>query len=269
VSVAGSGALALSALAMAAPAGASTLHPTAVVGASTSQFLAGYSLRGNGGDRFRDLRATITVPAETPSSALAGTVGDGIVQATSVNGGIGNGIAPVFDASGSTCNSNQWTLEYAADQPVGATMPILPSALSPLLDGGADVCLGGGAPSSEYVEIFYSTSSHFAHFQAGPSSTNQDVLADVPDGGYHNFYSGGWGTDTTTGTAAAALTTGSVVLVSNAQTTQYNGHKKNISQLNLEQWVGTETGGAPSVSNPVTLSPTGVSLLGTFAVNTP
>jgi hypothetical protein len=239
-----------------------------VVGDGTSQNLAGYSLRGNGGDRFRDLRGTINVPAET-SAVPAGTVGDGIVQATSVNGGIENGVAPVFNLPGSTCHTDQWTLAYALDVTEGAAMPIPPGSLTPILDGGSNVCLGGGLPSSEFVELFYNSKSHFEHIQAGPSAANQDVLVDLPDGGYHNFFSGGFGTDTTNGAAAATLTTGSVVQVTGASTTQYNGRKRNISSLNLEEWIGTLTGGAPSVANPITLQPSAVSAAGSFTVNTP
>jgi hypothetical protein len=243
-------------------------QPLSVVGDGTSQNLAGYSLRGNGGDRFRDLRATITVPAET-SAVPAGTVGDGVVQATSVNGGIENGVAPVFDLAGSTCNANQWTLAYALDVTEGAAMPIPPGSLTPILDGGSNVCLGGGLTSTEFVELFYNSKSHFEHIQAGPTSSNQDVLVDLPDGGYHNFFSGGFGTDTTNGTAAAQLTNGSVVQVTGASVTQYNGHRRTIASLNLEEWIGTVTGGAPSVANPITLQPSAVSAAGTFTVTAP
>src|SRR5580692_8094192 len=61
------------------------------IGSTTSQNLAGYSLNGNGGDRFRDIRAEVTVPSE--SGAVPGqAVVTGITQAASVNGGTENGL---------------------------------------------------------------------------------------------------------------------------------------------------------------------------------
>lgn len=251
------GALAASALAASA-AGA------AVVSTHTSQNLAGYSLQGNGGDRFRDLRQVVTIPAFT-SAVAPQTVVDGMTQAASVNGGVENGMGFVLDASAGVCNSDQATLEYAADVVVGSPMPIPPADLSVLLDGGAPVCLNPG--QSWYNEIYYNASSHFVHFQAGPSSGDQDTLADVPDGGYHNFFSGGFGIDTTSGTGASELTTGSAGSFGTVAVTQYNGVKHSLSSLNSGKWVGTVSGGAPSVANPVTLTP---SALGSgFGVTAP
>jgi hypothetical protein len=236
----------------------------AVVATHTSKFLAGYSLQGNGGDRFRDLRMTVTVPSETSAVAPQSVV-DGLTQATSVNGGTENGIGFVFDASAAVCLPGQWTLEYAADISVGSPMPIPPGSLAPLLDGGSPVCLNAG--QSWYIEVFYNTKSHFAHFLAGPSGSNSDTLADVPDGGYHNFYSGGFGIDTTDGTQAANLTLGPAGAFGNVSVTQYNGHRRLADTLNTGQWTGTVSGGAPSVANPVTLTP---SALGSgFTVSAP
>lgn len=237
---------------------------TSIIGDSTSQNLAGYSLNGNGGDRFRDIRAQVTVPAE--SGAVPGqAVVVGLTQAASVNGGTENGIGFVWDASSTTCLAGQWTLEDAADVSVGSPMPIPPADLSALLSGGSDICLTGG--QSYALEIYYNAKSHFVHFIAGPSFSDTNTLADVSDGGYHNFYSGGWGIDTTSGADAATLTSGPAGLFGSVAVTQYNGKRHNADTRNDEQWVGTVSGGAVSVSNPETLTP---SPLGAgFAVTAP
>jgi hypothetical protein len=234
------------------------------IGSTTSQNLAGYSLNGNGGDRFRDIRAEVTVPSE--SSAVPGqAVVVGITQAASVNGGVENGLGFVWDASSTTCLAGQWTLEDAADVNVGSPMPIPPADLSALLSGGADVCLTGG--QSYALEIYYNSGSHFVHFIAGPSFSDTNTLADVPDGGYHNFYSGGWGIDTTSGADAATLASGPAGTFGAAAVTQYNGKRHALDTRNTEEWIGTVSGGSVSVSNPETLTP---SPLGAgFAVTAP
>jgi hypothetical protein len=235
---------------LAAPAGASN------IGTAYSTHLSGYQLVGNGGDRFRDAHAQVTAPAETPAVAADSLV-DGFTSGDDINGGFETGIGLVFNdtAHAPSCHTDQWVVEAGSGNVGVNPMPLPTSDLSPLLRFGMPVCVNGG--SSRYLETYYNASSHFIHFLEGPSAANNDEVLRY-NVGYHNFYTVGFGVDTTNGTVASNLTSGSVAGLGTAHVTQYNGHKRLIDTLNVEEWVGTLTGGAPSVANPVTLQPTGL-----------
>jgi hypothetical protein len=238
---------------------------TSIIGEHASAFLAGYQLAGNGGDRFRDVRALITVQNESGASPAvpADSLVAGFTQAVSINGGFQNGLGLVWDDPAG-CGAGQWTLEAGEGTTSGPPMPLPASDLSPLIQFGAPVCLAAG---SEFGEIYYNSKSHFVHFIAGPSQSATNTLADEPDGGYHNFYSGGFGVDTTNGTVASDLVSGLAGGLGAAAVTQYNGKQHALDSRNTEEWIGTVSGGSVSVSNPETLTP---SVLGAgFAVTAP
>lgn len=252
----------LFALALAAPAQAAG-HPHASVGTVTSDHLAGYQVNGNGGSRYRDLRYTVTVPAENPA-VPADTVAVGIALQHSVaDGGYTAALALVWDDPASTCGPSSWALEAGTGTVGPAPAPLPVSSLTPLNFLGSNVCVAGGG--SEYLEIFYRVPSRFVHFIAGPSASNSNVLRET-FAGYHNFYSAGAGVNTTSGADAATLTSGSLAAFANGRVTQFNGHHRGFRYPNLLTYIGTVSGGAPSVANPVTLQPSGFSAGSAFRV---
>ena len=244
-----------------------------IIGDPTSDHLAGYQLVGNHGDRFRDARAQVHVPTET-SAVTADSLVAGFTSADSINGGFETGIGLVYDdpAAAPDCTATQWVVEAGTGN-VGATpMPLPTSDLAPLLRFGHDICVNGGG--SRYLETFYNKDSRYVHFREGPSVSNNDQVgtAAFPNGqyiGYHNFLTVGFGVDTTNGTVAGNVTSGTVTRQTGVKVTQYNGRSRQISTLNVEQWLGTVTGGAPSVLNPRTLIPGPLTAGSAFTVSAP
>jgi hypothetical protein len=247
---------------VAGTAGAAT-HPNASVGVTTSDHLAGYQLNGNSGTRYRDIRYSVSVPDENPAvPADAVAVGVALQHEVS-DGGFTAALALVWDDPASSCGSDSWVLEAGTGTVGPSPEPLPVSSLHPLTFLGHDVCVWGG--TSQYLEIFYRPSSRVVHFISGPSVSNSNVLEEDHIG-YHNFYSGGTGVTTTNGFGAASLTSGSLAAFSSGRVTQYNGHKRGFRYPNLLTYVGTETGGAPSVLNPVTLQPSAFSTGSAFAI---
>jgi hypothetical protein len=278
------GLIALGGLALAAPAHASAARPASATPAGTyySENLAGYAatsvLEG-----LNDIRATIHVPSESTSNVPDQTVAGGLTLATGINGGDALGIGLVWNAPGGTgkCteagDANTWELEYTDSVKTGtpALEPVPLNLLTVLDVGGSPVCLTGG--TSYYLEMYYSTYHHSVAFIAGPQEfTNENVLATI-DHVHGVFYAAGAGVDTTSGTDAADLTTGTLASFTRVgldnlyDTANPKSPTKRITfdAATTYSFVGTETGGSPSVSNPQTLTPGPFGSGSSFSVTVP
>ena len=265
-------------LAAAGPAYASATP----AGTYYSENLAGYAgtsvLQG-----LNDIRATIHVPSESTSTVPDQTVAGGLTLATGINGGDALGIGLVWNAKGGSgaCteadDANTWELEYTNSVKIDtpALEPVPLNLLTELPVGGQPVCLAGG--SSYYLEMYYSTFHHVVDFIAGPQEfTNENVLASI-DHVHGVFFAAGAGVDTTSGTDAADLTTGTLASFSRVgldnlyDTANPRSGTKRITfaAATTYAFVGTETGGSPSVSNPQTLTPGSFGSGSAFGVTVP
>jgi hypothetical protein len=278
-------ALAGAGAASASPVAAAS-HPHVVINpASYSQYLAGYAGIDNGTKAYNDIRWNVTVPDE-PASVPAKKVAVGGVLQEFANlntgqidptvgfglvwGGVNLGAA----VCPSGAASDQWVLEEHEElvltQPAGR--PVLPSLLTPLLDGGNLICVPAG--TRYYSEIHDSTLLNEIAFVAGTVEPGNDLgtgslTAFGPNFRFHNF---GIGVDTTDGATASILQPGTLAGFTRDGLTQLlapqlkaggtNG-RLTINAENLQEYIGTQDG---TSSGAVTLNPSGLSTGSAFSV---
>jgi hypothetical protein len=216
-----------------------------------STHLAGHITTGT--NRLGEATVNIAhLPDLTAYTGPPGTIAAGITIAQNSNGGTEFGIGVVWDDPASTCLPNQWTLAanpvpYLATGPV----PVPIAALAPLMNFGADVCLSPGA--GQTVQVFYATRYHEILFANG-TTPGTEITALVVHNVFHSWFATGLGITTTNGADAAQLALGTVAFFNGA----YIGYVGSLTlhPFNSESLYaveGTVTGGAPSVSNPLTL----------------
>jgi hypothetical protein len=235
--------------------------------------LAGYAIQGNGSEAFNDVRGTITVPSEN-SSVPADSIAVGVAMGQNVStGGRTYGLGLVWDDPASTCGATSWTLESGDTTNTTGPAPVPTSDLKPLLDFGSDFCVAGGG--SAYVEIYQSTGHAQLSYIAGPSESDNDVLA-TTHGVHGGFLDPGVGVTTTNGVDAADLTSGSLASFTRVGLDELlNGGSHSPTQRitfdapNYGEYVGTETGGAPTTSDLVTLQPSSFAIGSAFSVSVP
>lgn len=264
-------------------AGAIPAHAAATpAGTYYSSYLGGYAatsvLQG-----LNDIRATIHVPSESTSVVPDQTVAGGLTLATGINGGDALGIGLVWNAKGGSgaCtaadDANTWELEYTNSVKIDtpALEPVPLNLLTELPVGGSPVCLAGN--SSYYLEMYYSTYHHTVAFIAGPQEfVNENVLATI-DHVHGVFFAAGAGVDTTNGPDAADLTTGTLASftrvgldnLDNVSNPKSGTKRITFDAATTYAFVGTETGGSPSVSNLETLIPGGFGSGSAFGVTVP
>jgi hypothetical protein len=264
-----------------------SVKPKVVVNpASYSQYLAGYAGIDNGTKAYNDIRWNATLPDE-PASVPAGKVAVGGVLQDFANlntgqvdptvgfglvwGGVNLGAAVC--PSGSA--SDQWVLEEHEEliltQPAGR--PILPSLLTPLLDGGNLICVPAGT-QRYYSEIHDSTLFNEIAFVAGTLEPGNDLgtgslTAFGPNFRFHNF---GIGVDTTDGATASILQPGTLagftrdglteLLAPQLKAGGTNG-RLTINAENLQEYIATQDG---TSSGAVALQPSGLSTGSAFSV---
>jgi hypothetical protein len=245
-------------LASAPPASAA---PAGQAGTVTSQNLGGDAF-SFGTAKLNSSRDLFFLAPLGSSPALANTIafGDLLVQGP----GGGNALAAgwVWHDTASTCPADTYTLAEAATT-VASEMPVAPGALSPVMVGGAPICQVG---VWQYTEVHYSTLlNEFAVVNSATEANQQTVfLESSPFGsGIHTFLVSGVGVDTTNGTAAAALTSGTVFATHRCGVTEVAGQNIGViggkrltcDALPWTKFLGTESGLAQSPGNPATLEP--------------
>lgn len=250
------------------------------VGSFYSTHLAGTFLSGNGLVTFAGTWRQFSLPDESaapaypaPGSIVPDDVAEGNVLTQYVTGGYAYAEAMVLNDtvhSGACTGSNEYTLEYTpVPYDITATVsnpePVPASALVPIDSGGSPVvCVAGGG--SEFLFVYHSSGHHEVIFLAGPGAHNTNVYAVD----YHQFITlrgGASGVTTTTAGNAGNLVNGNIVASSgvgyyesgHGNSTYADG--QNLARLNYSVMQGTLSGGAPSVTDPETLtvSPTAVS----------
>jgi hypothetical protein len=249
---------------LAAPAAASAQtapHAGPTGPAKTSQNLGGDAF-SFGTAKLNSSRDQFFLTPLGASPALVNTVafGDLLVQGP----GGGNALAAgwVWHDTASTCPADTYTLGEAATT-VASQMPVPPGALTPVMVGGAPVCQ---VSVWQYTEVHYSTLlNEFAVVNSADEANQQTVfLQDSPFGaGIHTFLVSGVGVDTTNGTAAAALTSGTVFATHRCGVTEVAGQNIGVTggkrltcdELPWTQYLGTVSGLAHTPGNPVTLQP--------------
>jgi len=242
--------------------------PGAVVRHFYSDHLAGYVWAGNGLASLQDVRGTVLAPAET-GAVPADTVAIGMALEQNVATGrqtYGEGL--VWDDPAG-CGAGTWTLEAGAAF-LSSPQPVPISALSPLLFFGSDVCVAPGG--SQYMEIHYAKDAGEVKFIAGAAEFGDANVLLVDHGVYRTFYTAGMGTDTTTGADAATLTLSTLASFARAGLTERIGgtfRRITFSSPSTYEFTGTVTGLAPSVANPVTLTPSGFGAGSAFTVTVP
>ncbi len=197
----------------------------AQVAAHYSQFLAGYALQGNGVNGYNDVRGTVTVPAGTEVTGVAGTTPDAIAVGIALGANVSTGghtfglglvwddnrttyaptgadYLPTSDFTPSTCAADQWTVEYGRIDNGTGPAPVPTADLVPLIDFGSDQCVDAG--DSYYLEMYESTGHANLAFIAGPTESDNDELADLT-GVHGGFKDPGVGITTTSGPDAATL----------------------------------------------------------------
>jgi hypothetical protein len=266
--VGGTAALALAAFGLLGAAGAGASQ----VGQHYSEFLAGHVLQGNGPQAYEAVWGGTTVPDE-PSTVPANSIAVGIAMGQNVSvGGAVYGEALVWDSTAGTCGASSWTLEGGNFTSVTTPMPVPISDMSPLVEFGDDVCIAPGGYL--WLKLQQSTSHGVMSFIAGPSEHDNDVL--LQDHGVHeHFLAPAEGVTTTSGADAATLALGTLVSFDTWAVTDLASHavgahavNKNALAFNYGTFTGTETGGVPSVSNPVTLTPSSFTKVGFGSANT-
>lgn len=272
--------------AFALPASASA-KPAVQVAIHYSEFLAGHAMQGNGSQAFEAVWGGATVPGE-PLPAQGGpadyTVAVGLVMAASpVNPGPTYGLGLVWDGDGTTvpggshftaaqtCGSDQWTLMAGFENTALIPGPVAISDMRVLTEFGGPVCV---APSGYlWMKMQQSTKHGVLSFIAGQSENDNDVISQLPTLGLH-FLATGEGVTTTAGSNAADLNTGTLVSFDTWAVTDLASHavgahavNRNALAFNYATYTGTEYGGAPSVADPVTLTPSSFTKVGYGSAN--
>ncbi len=247
---------------------AGTAHAASTTGVITSQYLGGYEA-SYGTVHLNEVRTNVALPSLTGSGVPKDTIAAGVVlQATP-----GPGVVPTLavgwvwdDPAATGCSSTQWALEYGAEDEASG-QPVPPGGdLTPVLTDGHNICVNSG---SEYTEAHWSTSTDEFAIVTSALEVNQTTVALIdPDfgEGYHRsqtFLDAGVGVDTTDGADAALLPTGTKFAFTRDGLTEpagYNvggnaGTRVTLDRFPTTEFLGTENGGAESVTDPATLSP--------------
>ncbi|MGA2412727.1 MAG: hypothetical protein ABSG46_20385 [Candidatus Binataceae bacterium] len=261
----------------ASSAGAATAHaslakPLVVEGApAETTYLAGYATINEGDSHFYDFRSNISVPSQMASGVTPDSFAAGISQQDRENASGETDYTTALgwvwdDTSGDACGANTYTLEYG-DGDSYAYVPLNGSDLRVVLvtdpdtDPTTQVPICNANPVDTYLELEYDATTHHLHFYEGTAYNNKTLIAScyVPSDG-RSFNVLGVGLDTAVdGTnGAAALNSGTLASFGRARFTLSDGKIGKLQALNLEQFDGTEFGGAPSVSNPATLTTSGL-----------
>jgi hypothetical protein len=259
----------------------------------TSTFLAGHATRGNGLIKFYTGWAQL-VDLPNPGSAVPP---DSLVQGiaiskSDVNSGPTYGLGAVWDDTiHSTCGAGMWTMEGSTSPytpPVGAPEPVPAANLTPLTEDGGPICLSPG--SSEFIRPNLNNRHHLLDYIVGPSEGDNDIVNTAPiHTSFSSFAGVGEGVSTCNsdgvlvddfaacpGTVAQDITTGSVFSFNSFAVGILLGHGHTSHQavgnpssnVNYATYTGTQTGGAPSVSNPITLTPSGFTRIDYGSYNT-
>jgi hypothetical protein len=272
------GATVLLALSAAPAAGA------AVVNTHYSQFLSGYVVEGNGLQPYSNIRAhPVALPDEsdliTPVPANTIAIGVALGQNLSTGGHV-YGLAAVWDdpsdtVNGIGCNADQWVIEDGSFTSVASPEPVPVVDLFAVNSFGAPICINPGG--GQWLELNYSTLHHQVNAIVGPSESNDNVV-DIFHGVFGSFRAPAVGLTATSGADAATLKTGTLanfggegVGLTKIVSNMVGAHQFRVTftAQNLGRYVGTENGGAPSVANPQTLTPTGFGTGSRFQILVP
>lgn len=273
---------------LAAPAAAMLAMGSGVASAATSPCsapgcvvysanLAGIATIFTGNTTFNDVRGnTQNLPdfSAMPDSKI-GTVAHGVILqrwANQSSDTVGLALVNGTTSTSFTCDNggnprNEWILESGrANELPGHAIP--PSMLSFIFNDASGtnqlICVEPHTPNY-YLEIHDSTLFNTIGFDAGYIEPGDNVLTETCTFPDERFHEAGVGIDTTDSSGAAAIPTGSVfhfnregltvLLNPNLAASPTNG-RLTFDSFNIREFIGTEFGNAPSVSNPVTLSPT-------------
>jgi hypothetical protein len=267
--VGGTAALALAACGLLGAAGAGA----AQVATHYSEFLAGHAMQGNGSQAFEAVWGGATVPNPGPS-VPANSVAAGLVMAASpVNGSETFGLGLVWDYTSSTCGSGAWALAAGSANLTGMVPgPVPISAMSPLTEFGADVCIQPG--QKLWMKMQQSTAHGILSYIVGPTESNNDVVDQV-HGVHEHFLTTGEGVTTTNGTAAGDLNSGTLVSFDTWAVTDLASHhagahatNRNALAFNYATYTGTVTGNPNTPLNPITLDPSSFTKVGFGSANT-
>jgi hypothetical protein len=242
-------------------ASASAAAPAGQSGIVTSQEL--------GGDAFTfstvDLNSSRNTFYLTPlgdSPELENTVALGDLLVQGPQGGHALGAGWVWHDTNSTCPSDTYTLAEGATY-VPSEMPIAPADLHAVLVGGNPICK---VSVWQYTETHYSSAlDEFAVVNSDTEQNQQTVyLKDHPFGnGTDHFLVSGTGVDTSNGTAAGALTSGTQFPMTRCGVTEVAGQNYHViggkrltcDALPWTKYTGTVSGGQATPTNPTTLDP--------------
>jgi hypothetical protein len=250
-----------------------------------SEYLAGYAGINNGLKAFNDIRWNVTAPDE-PATVGAAQVAVGGVLQEFANLAKGQadptvGLGLVWGGSNlgtDTCPagsaSDQWILEEHSETTLtqNAGLPVVPSDLTPILNGGNLICVPAG--TKYYMEIHDSTLFNEIAFVAGdvePGNTlgTGSLTAFGPGMRFYNF---GIGVDTSSGAVASELSPGTLASFVRDGLTQLlapnlsaggTNDRLTINAENLQQFIGTQDG---TSSGAVTLQPSELGTGSSFAV---
>jgi hypothetical protein len=259
-------------IAMVAPAAFANTNE----GTQYTTYLAGHALFDNGSQTYNAVWGAATVPslAGANPAVPADSIAVGVVLAASATAaGPTYGEGLVWDDPASTCGATAWALEEGSvSTPVhpGAPMPVPTSALQPLELNGSDVCVQPGG--SEWMKVQQSTRDHVISFLAGSDANDNNVLLQI-QGVHTAFFGAGEGVTSTNGADTAAIPTGTLVSFNtfavNRLAARNGGHATGVAvgvagnggSANWDTYDGTFNGGAPAVSNPLTLTASGFTLV--------
>lgn len=277
--------------ATAGPAGAATAaKPLAIphviqAGGRTfvyTSYLAGYATENSGDAHFSDMRATISLPSQAASGTPipANTYGGGVCEQDSAvslsseaacEGWIW---AATADVGGVNCGPGAYELEYGTgDSPSYVPLPVSDlqpaQTINPISLTAQPVC--SNAPAGSFMAVDPSMRSGWIQFYEGTAWNNDTDYGALHLGGYNPWNVGGVGIDSAlSGGASVAsdLNLGSLATVVNAR---INDGKANrgLFTMNVAQFDGTLTGGAPSVADPLTLSTSTINSLNDFTITAP
>jgi hypothetical protein len=258
-------------IASAAPASATVVGPPV-----TSNHLGGYA-GAKANVHLNENRSNTTLPDLTGSGVTADRIGSGVTIQQGPGGGETLAAAWVWNDTSSGCSSTQWALEEGAQSEPSQT-PIPPAGgLTPIMVGSPlhGICANGGATA--FIGVHWSTARRqFAVLYAPIEANNVTIFEEFVS--FHgNFLEAGTGVTTTDGVNAAALPSGKVFGYTRNGLTEpagFNfggkaGTRVTLNAFNLTQFLGTESGGAKTPSNPATLQPSAPGVGSAFTVTVP